>query len=437
MTRERVATPEAWLPWLPVEWQMAPAKSVFTDRRESCGPDDVHLTPSQAYGVLPQSAYMEVTGNRVVLNLEGQENMKHVEPDDFVIHLRSFQGGLERSTFAGKVSTAYTVLRPTSSASADFFRWVLKSDGYIQELRTTTNQLRDGQSIKYRDFAKVPLPLPPLVEQRAIANYLVRETAQIDALIGKQERLIETLRERRVAVVGHAFEDPDLLPYRSTLTRACLDVVDCPHTTPAVDENGAYEAVRTGSVRNGLYRPEASLRVSEETWRERNRGGRPAPGDVMFTREAPAGEACMVPDDRGVCLGQRMVLLRIDPAKAWGRFVLWQVYSKVVQDYFSLSTNGSTVGNLRLGLIRKTPVLLPPLDKQRRIADHLDEQTAKIDSLIAKAVRFIEVSKERRSAFITAAVTGQIDVRERVREPGAQSLATASSDSAEHEVQPA
>src|SRR4051812_19615822 len=107
-----------WLEQIPHAWDVLPAKALFSERRESCHADDVHLTPSQAYGVLPQEEYMAVTGSRVVLNLAGQDNMKHVEPDDFIIHLRSFQGGLERSALRGKVSTAYTVLSPRERANA-------------------------------------------------------------------------------------------------------------------------------------------------------------------------------------------------------------------------------------------------------------------------------------------------------------------------------
>lgn len=121
----------------------------------------------------------------------------------------------------------------------------------------------------------------------------------------------------------------------------------------------------------------------------------------------------MVPSE-DICLGQRMVLLRVDGSACVGEFLLWQLYSDRVQDHFRLAANGSTVGNVRLPVLRATPIWLPPLDHQRRIVAYLDEQAAKIDTLIAETERFIELSRERRSALITAAVTGQIDVRNEV-----------------------
>jgi type I restriction enzyme S subunit len=252
----------------------------------------------------------------------------------------------------------------------------------------------------------LPIPVPLGDQQRAIADYLDRETTRIDALIEEQERLIDLLRERRSAVIALAFADSGS---NSRIQHACVDVIDCPHTTPVIDDEGGYEAVRTSSVRGGIYRSGKGHRVSEVTWRDRNAAGAPEFGDILFTREAPAGEACMVPSGR-VCLGQRMVLLKVDRTACNGRFLLWQLYSPKVQDHFTLSMNGSTVGNIRLPVLRGTPIWLPPLDVQRRIVAYLDEQTAKIDTLIAETERFIELAKERRAALITAAVTGQLDV---------------------------
>jgi len=262
--------------------------------------------------------------------------------------------------------------------------------------------------VNREELADGPWLLPQLPEQRAIANYLDRETARIDTLIEEQQRLIEILRERRHSLVDGVF---DTQPPNTRLQNACTDVVDCPHTTPEVADDGAYEAVRTASVRNGKFRSGNGLPVSAETWEARNAGGAPSVGDVLFTREAPAGEACMVPNEQ-ICLGQRMVLLRIDNAVCVGEFLLWQIYSDRVQDHFLLSANGSTVANIRLPILRTTSIWLPSIEEQRRIAAYLNEQTAKIDALIEETERFIELARERRGALITAAVTGQIDVRE-------------------------
>ncbi|WP_327038377.1 restriction endonuclease subunit S [Micromonospora maris] len=332
------------------------------------------------------------------------------EVDDLVVNpMWLIGGGIGVSRRAGAVSPDYRVFRSRGALLPRFIHYLLRSQPYLdQYLLYTRAQTTFDRRVQQPDLDNLPIPVPPLEEQRSIADYLDRATARIDTLIEEQQRLIEMLRERRHSLVDGVFGGhvPNV-----RLQNACIDVVDCPHTTPEVSEDGEYEAVRTASVRNGEYRPGNGLPVDADTWKARNAAGAPTVGDVLFTREAPAGEACMVPNDR-ICLGQRMVLLRIDHTVCVGAFLLWQIYSDRVQGHFRLSANGSTVANVRLPVLRTTPIWLPDLTEQRRIAAYLNEQTAKIDNLITETEQFIELSKERRSALITAAVTGQIDVRE-------------------------
>lgn len=173
----------SWLGDVPEDWDVVPARAIFGERKQRCGADDVHLTPSQKFGVLPQADYMQITGSKVVLNVSGADTMRHVEEGDFISHLRSFQGGLEYAGMGGKVSAAYTVLMPKVEIDPTYFKYLFKCDLYVQALQTTTDQLRDGQSIRFTQFSSIPLPKPPLVEQQAIAEYLDWETARLDALI--------------------------------------------------------------------------------------------------------------------------------------------------------------------------------------------------------------------------------------------------------------
>ena len=105
-------------------------------------------------------------------------------------------------------------------------------------------------------------------------------------------------------------------------------------------------------------------------------------------------------------------MLRVDPSVCKGEFLLWQLYSSRVQDHLRLSISGSAAGNIRVGTLRITPIWLPSLEAQRSVVTDLYERTTRIDTLIEETERFIELARERRAALITAAVTGQIDVRE-------------------------
>ncbi len=194
----------AWLCEVPEHWSIFRGRRVFKNRREQALETDEQLAASQKYGVIPQSLMMELNDSKVMLALKGTESFRHVEKNDFVISLRSFEGGIEYSNYKGCVSPAYTVLNTVKNIEPNFFRHLFKSKAYISALQATTDSLRDGKSITYQQFGDIQLLLPPLSEQQNIANFLDRETAKIDELIAEQQQLIELLKEKRQAVISHA-----------------------------------------------------------------------------------------------------------------------------------------------------------------------------------------------------------------------------------------
>ncbi len=109
-----------WLGEVPEHWDLTQGRRLFSQEREPARSTDAQLSATQKYGVVPQSLFMEMEDQKVTLALSGLDNFKHVEADDFVISLRSFQGGIERSKYRGCVSPAYTVLRPVDSINLAF-----------------------------------------------------------------------------------------------------------------------------------------------------------------------------------------------------------------------------------------------------------------------------------------------------------------------------
>jgi type I restriction enzyme S subunit len=194
----------AWLGAIPRHWKVIQSRRLFSQRRTRAQPDDDQLTASQKYGVIPQKEFMAREGAQVTQVILNPEILKHVEPGDFVISMRSFQGGIEYSGHAGAVSSAYVPLTPKPVVHADFFRYLLKSTTYIQALQSTSNLVRDGQALRFENFSMVPLPLLPVGEQRDIAAFLSHRCNKIDALIAKAEQVIETLREYRSALITDA-----------------------------------------------------------------------------------------------------------------------------------------------------------------------------------------------------------------------------------------
>ena len=173
-------------------------------RNEPATPSDKQLTASQEHGIIYQEDFVRLEGRRVVEVIKGADSLKHVEPNDFVISMRSFQGRIEWSTLRGSISWHYVMLVPVKNVYPPFFAHLFKSITYIQALRATTDLIRDGQELRYSHFAQVDLPLVSMEEQERIASFLDRETAKIDALVDEQRRLIELLNEKRKAVISHA-----------------------------------------------------------------------------------------------------------------------------------------------------------------------------------------------------------------------------------------
>ena len=136
--------------------------------------------------------------------IKGAESLKHVEPNDFIISMRSFQGGIEWSKLRGSTSWHYVMLVPVKGVCPPYFARLLKSDVYIQALRATTDLIRDGQELRYSHFAQVSLPLVPMEEQAAIAAFLDAETSKLDALAAEAQRAIDLLQERRAALISAA-----------------------------------------------------------------------------------------------------------------------------------------------------------------------------------------------------------------------------------------
>ena len=191
-----------WMGDIPADWKMIPSKRLFLESKERKHPDDKPATASQKYGIILQEDYMKSENKRIVIATQGLDDWKHVEPDNFVISLRSFQGGIERSEIFGCVTWHYIVLLPQKYVVPRYFKWLLKSKSYIKALQGTSEFIRDGQDLRYSNFAKVDLPLIPASEQEEIADYIEQETAKIDRAIPVLEKEIELLKEYRTRLIS-------------------------------------------------------------------------------------------------------------------------------------------------------------------------------------------------------------------------------------------
>lgn len=417
-----------WLGKVPNHWEILSAKRMFQSVRTPAYKSDEQLAASQKYGVIPQSLMMQLNDSKVMLALKGTESFRHVEANNFVISLRSFEGGIEYSQYTGCVSPAYTVLKNSKPISYGYYRYLLKCTPFIAALQSSTDSLRDGKSINYEQFSALSLPLSSVQEQNVIAAFLDHETAKIDELFEKQQQLIELLKEKRQAVISHAVTkglNPDVPMKDSGVEwlgevpehwevkklKHVAHIIDCKNRTPEYFDDGEYLVVRTTNVKkqslvldDALYTNERDFKI----WTER---GVPPVGSILFTREAPAGEICIVPAFTKLCMGQRMMNF-ICHQSNYTNFLFDYLTSDCLKRYIESEAAGSTVSHLRVEQVYNIPIVIPPNSEQKNIDEMVGVMKAQYSRLIDDAECSLVLLQERRNALISAAVTGKIDVRD-------------------------
>ena len=193
-----------WIGEMPEGWAVQPSKTLFSEGKELRHPDDEQCAATQKYGIIPQAQYIALENQRMVAADKNLDSWKHVEPGDFVISLRSFQGGLELSTVTGCVTWHYIVLKKSYLVDTGYYKYLFKTQRYIESLQRTCTYIRDGQDLRYSNFIQVPLPLPEIDEQREIGIYLDSKTAEIDSLVDAKQQMADKLREYRKSLITEA-----------------------------------------------------------------------------------------------------------------------------------------------------------------------------------------------------------------------------------------
>jgi len=323
-------------------------------------------------------------------------------------------------------------IRTKTSFMPELAWFVLNNDLARLQFDLLSNSTTGLANLNGTMIGQIVIPVPPLPEQTQIAAFLDRETAKIDELVAQQRRLTALLKEKRQAVISHAVTrglnphaplKPSGIEWlgdvpehwvQSRLKYNVRGLIDTEHKTAPFFDDGEYLVVRTTNIKDGKLLLEGGKYTNAGGFEEWTRRAIPKPGDIMFTREAPAGEACLVPENIRLCMGQRTVLMQIEPLVLDSNFALWSLYGGLASEFVSVLSQGSTVVHFNMSDIRNIPIMLPPTQEQVEIAEFLAQELARFDTLTTEAQRAIDLLQERRTALISAAVTGQIDVRSTV-----------------------
>ena len=313
-----------------------------------------------------------------------------------------------------------------SNTSRHYFYWAAK--WFMGEL----NEASHGSTMQHLTtdkFGGFNVPLPTLNEQQKIANFLDHETTKIDTLIEKQQQLIKLLKEKRQAVISHAVTkglNPNA-PMRDSgvewlgevpqhwivagFKKYLNKIVDYRGKTPEKRESGVF-LVTARNIKNGQINYDVSREyVAYEEYDTIMSRGLPQVGEVLFTTEAPLGEVAQV-DREDIALAQRIIKLDGCSGIVDNTFLKFFIMSEHFQQSLLTFASGSTALGIKAERLVYLRMLLPPFQEQKEICSHIELMCKKIDVLISKAESGISLLQERRTALISAAVTGKIDVRD-------------------------
>lgn len=403
-----------WLGTIPNHWKMIPSKRLFPESKVRAAVEDIQLSATQDYGVISQEKFMRFAGRRVVQLNSNQELRKRVEVGDFVISMRSFQGGLERAWEAGGIRSSYVVLRPVTQLERSYYQYLFKCQNYVQALQSTANFIRDGQDLNYQNFVLIDLPYPDVEEQHTIAAFLDYETARIDRLIEKQQRLIELLKEKRQAVISHAVTkglNPDA-PMKDSGVEWLGQVPEhwmtkrLKHCASLVSQKQRINAQLVIALENiesftGQFVKTDSSYTGEDVAF--------AKGDVLFGKLRPYLSKVHRCETNGIAFGD---VLTYRPHEQTGsEYLFYTMISSWFVEIVNSSTYGAKMPRASSEFINEMLIAVPPFKEQSEIAIKLTTQLQALDDLVSKANSAINLMRERRTALISAAVTGKIDLR--------------------------
>ncbi|MDZ5516593.1 restriction endonuclease subunit S [Vibrio fluvialis] len=389
--------------------------------------------PSE-YGILKTTAIdwgrFYPQHNQEVLD-DFKPNLKHeVAVDDILItkagpaHRVGVVAHVKSTPSKILVSGKMTLMRVKQDYVSSFIAYALSTEYSQKPLKESTTGMASSQTNFTHDTLKeIPIFVPSSKnEQKKIAailtsvDYLIEKTqAQIDKLKDLKTGMMQELLTRGVGVDGKPyteFKDSPVgripkgwgvLPLANVVER----VIDCEHKTAPYVEKSEFMVVRTSNVRSGELLFEDMKFTHSEGYSEWTKRAVPSVGDVLFTREAPAGESCLVPEGLKICMGQRMVLLRPNRELVHPCFFSMFLTSEAASKSIYELSIGTTVSRINIEDIKRIPCMLPPLDEQLKISRSIQSVQRVLDTKQRKLLSL----QNNKKALMQDLLTGKVRVK--------------------------
>lgn len=426
----------AWLKEIPEHWEFKRVKNVATHNDEAL---DERTDPDL------EIDYVDISSVTLINGIERTESMlfekapsrarRKVKDGDIIVStVRTYLKAIAPICNPPEnmiVSTGFAVVRPKENLHSGFAGYLLQSNGFVGNVVANSVGV-SYPAINASDLVRIPAVEPPLDEQQIIARFLDFKTAQIDALIAKQQTLLDKLAEKRTALISHAVTkglDPSVpmkdsgvawlgkIPTNWTVSKLSY-MAESLQTGPFGSQLHAEEYIEGGvplinptDISDGEILENPKITVGEDIV-ERLLRHKLDLGDIVIARRGEMGRAGLVRTRNvGWLCGTGSLRARLNQEVLNPEFLLYQFSMKGVAEYLSLQSVGSTMDNLNTSILGRLPVVVPPAVEQVTLVSHLRRICESIDDQAAKVRQVISSLNEYRSALITNAVTGKIDVR--------------------------
>lgn len=419
-----------WIGEIPEGWEVVKAKYLFAQRNEKGNSALVLLSPTQKYGVIPQSQLEGVVQVKENTDLRA---FKTIHIGDFVISLRSFQGGFEFSNYEGVCSPAYQVFHATKDLSNDFFRYLFKSAGFISKINSLTVGIREGKNIQYWDFSNMLLAVPPKEIQIRSAQYLNAKCTEIDTMLSKTRSSIEEYKKLKQAVITQAvtkgvrgereMKDSGVewigeIPaeWRKTQLRHCAAIksgitLGKSYSKDTILIERPY--LRVANVQGGYV--DLNDLATIEVTPDEDLKYRLHSGDVLMTEGGDRdklGRGCVWHGEIEPCLHQNHVFaVQTNETILLPEFLEYLTASDVGRSYFDVTAIKTT----NLACTSSSKVLaftipLPPIEEQIEIVSFIKKRSLELNKLIMKKELLVQELESYKKSLIYEVVTGKREV---------------------------
>lgn len=419
-----------WLGDVPAHWTVSKVK-YLTEFQVGWTPptkDDANFEGDNLWANISDLRGREIFDtNKKISDHAAKAASMEISPQGSLLY--SFKLSVGAVSFAGKdmyTNEAIATFLPISKLPLAYLYYVLPK--YLIENASTN--IYGARILNKELISNADLLAPPFSEAEKIANFLDHETAKIDLLIEKQQALIELLKEKRQAVISHAVtkglnpnapmkgsgvewlgEVPE--HWRVSKLGWLCEFISYGFTNPMPSTDDGPYMLTAADIEFGRIKYEEARKTSEEDFKNLlSAKSKPLKGDVLITKDGTLGRVTVFDELHPTCISQSIALLRLLPNVIDPEFLSLALMGGDYQSRMTFDAGGTTIKHIYISVLAKMNIVLPEIDEQKNIVVGLNSKLAKVDKLINSAQVTSNLLQERRTALISAAVTGKIDVRD-------------------------